>query len=109
VALGIWDFTAEAFAQCIGQIFEMHPPEGEAIRLELIKAVSFGHRPPLIPGIPQRQDSFSLLFRSADGRVLEPGLYRMIHPGFEALDLHGERTQPPSEDPQGVYYEAVFN
>jgi hypothetical protein len=109
VALGIGDFAAEAFTQCVGQIFELQPPAGEAVRVELINVVSFGRRPPLIPGIPQRQDSFSLLFRSADTRVLGPGLHRMIHPGFEALDLHGERAQSPSEDPQGVYYEVVFN
>lgn len=109
MALGIWDFTAEAFARCIGQIFEMHPAEGEAVRFELMKAVSFGRRPPPIPGIPQRQDSFSLLFRSADGRVLGWGLHRMIHPEFEAIELHAERMQPPPDDPQGVYYEVVFN
>jgi hypothetical protein len=109
VALGIWDFTAEAFAKCIGQIFEMHPPEGEAVGLQLVKAVSFGHRPPLVPGIPQRQDSFSLVFRSADGRVLEPSLYKMVHPEFEAIEMSAERIQPPPGDPPGVYYEAVFN
>jgi hypothetical protein len=33
----------------------------------------------------------------------------MIHPEFEAIELHAERMQPPPDDPQGVYYEVVFN
>jgi hypothetical protein len=109
VALGIWEFTAAAFAPHVGEIFAMHPAEGEAIRFELVNAKSYGRRPPLIPGFPQRQDSFSLLFRSADGHALGRGLYTMKHPEFEAIGLHAERVQPPFEDQKGVYYEVVFN
>lgn len=109
MALGIWDFTAAAFAPHIGEIFEMHPPAGEAIRFELLKAVSFGRPSTPIPGFPQRPDCFSLLFRSADGQVLGMGLHRMVHPEFEVTELYAERMQPPPEDPQGVYYAVVFN
>ena len=59
-----------------------------------------------------RREPFSLLFLMKGQHALEGGLHTLVHPEFERCELLLSRiTLPPSErkEPDGIYYEAVFN
>ena len=53
-----------------------------------------------------RQETFSLLFRSAGERPLPQGTWKLDHAALGQLDIF---LVPVGQDEHGRYYEAVFN
>jgi len=108
----IADFTADLFLSHIGELFEWERPASrtgtgeEKARMRLIEVT----RHPSYRG--ECREPFSLLFAMTGQRELERGLHTLAHPSFERCELLLSRvTVPPYErqEPDGIYYEAVFN
>ncbi len=62
------------------------------------------------PGLAR--EPFSLLFVMHDQHPLGRGLHTLLHPEFEPCDLLISRVTAPKherEDPNGMFYEAVFS
>ena len=105
-------FTAQAFTPFLGQTFYFHPSSeraAETAERELIdvNAEAAGR------SMPDRQQSFSLLFKLSvfklrEQAALRRGLKRLQHPDMDACDLFLARVHVPESHPGAVYYEAVF-
>ena len=103
---GIADFTAQLFQPLVGQAVQWERPGGGTARLELLEVQTY----PRQPGMTR--DPFSLLFELKGQKPIEPGLPRLVHPGFEPCELLLSRVRVPEFERAhraGVFYEAVFS
>jgi len=96
----------DAFAACLGDVFEMQVGAGESVRLELIEAVPRGGAAASRPA-ELRQEPFSLLFRTPAGALHPQRIYTLKHRKLGAMDVFLVPIGPPL--PDAVIYEAVFD
>jgi hypothetical protein len=91
--------TCAAFEPLVGHRFELVPPGGEAVEIELSSAVegvaaAAGDRVP-----------FSLVFHAGPGPVVAQQICKLRHPGLGDVDLF---VVPIVPDARGMRYEIVF-
>lgn len=91
------------FAGHLGEAFVVSPVEGPAIVLRLAEV---GELPGASGTDPQRERSFSLLFRGAAAQPLRQGTYRFKHAGIGAFAIF---IVPRAPDQEASSYEAIFN
>jgi hypothetical protein len=107
MAITLREITADFFRNTGKQVYRFQQPGGEGhVELELIEVTE----QPVGAWPAGRAVPFSLVFRSVEKAVLQPGLAAMIHPEVEGAEMSLQRIMPPPGMPHDqVYYEAVFN
>lgn len=102
-AVSMTEYTAETFANLVGQVFRFDPADNTApVLLELI---DINQRAAMHAA---RRDPFLLLFVLRSEKPLGPGLHRISREGFEPCDWFLNRVVVPGRDPRAAYYQAVF-
>jgi hypothetical protein len=102
--------TSEDFEAYLGQPFEIHYGNDEALRVVLTEV----QRSPYPPAESAKRSGFSLLFQSSLRDYLPQGIYRLSSPDFTAAhgDMHDELDLfivPLAPTAEGVRYEVIFN
>lgn len=93
-------FTAETFAELVGDEFRVHGEAGELFELRLAASVPIGLAP------PSGREPFSILFRGPADPILPQRTYAVEHATLGRFDLF---LVPLGADDNGARYEAVFN
>jgi hypothetical protein len=93
--------AAADFSPLLHDTFRLMTAEGAALDVELVEVHESGRNRP-----GQERSSFSLLFKGTRDQLLPQQIYRMGHATLGPMDL---MIVPVREDPNGYYYEAVFN
>ena len=88
----------EEFARHLNTKFRIHVNDAETIEAELT-SVS-----PLL--VSDRQQRFSITFRTSNETLLEQGLRHFEHDQMGRFDLF---IVPMERSDEGTYYEAIFN
>jgi len=92
---------AADFSPLLHNTFRLVTAAGASLDLELVEVHESARNRP-----GQEQSSFSLLFKGTRDQLLPQQMYRMEHATLGPMDL---LIVPVREDPNGYYYEAVFN
>jgi hypothetical protein len=87
-----------AFLENLESKFRLYLDGSEQAELELVDVSE--------RKVAQRQEIFSIEFRSRSSAVLPQRIYRLDHDKLGQFDLF---LVPIRKNDQGVYYEAVFN
>ncbi len=99
-------YTSDAFASLVGQVFHFHRTAGAeepSLDLELIEVASSPHA----SGAPGRQP-FSLLFALRRGDAPQQSTLYLRHEAYEPCAWFVSRVLVQGRDPRTPYYEAVF-
>ena len=100
------DYTAEHFANLVGQVFHFSPSENaQTSKPVLLELIDINQRTAIHAGA---RDPFLLLFVLRSDAPLGPGLHRLVREGFEPCDWFLNRVVVPGRDPRAAYYQAVF-
>ena len=91
-------FEHAAFVENLGSKFLLQLEGSDSAELELVEVSELGKGP--------HQEMFSAVFRCPSETVWPQGIYHLAHERMGEFDLF---LVPTNKDPQGVYYEAVFN
>ncbi len=94
-------YVLDRFSPHVGTTFTVTIGEGEPVVLELIEVKPLSAH----PGAP-RQDPFALMFRGPGGLFLPQNIYAISHPLLGTMELFLIPRQP---DPDGSYFECIFN
>jgi len=101
------EFSPELFLPHVGETFVWRAADTAAeARMKLLEVERHQRQ----PGI--EREPFSLLFVMHDQPPLGWSLHTLIHSGFQRCDLLLSRVTVPGherEDPEGMFYEAVFS
>lgn len=89
----------KAFAECVGDTFEIGIEGIPPLATELVEAVESRHAGPT-------RTAFTLLFRGPPEPILAQQSFQVRHPRLGQFDLF---LVPVGADQAGVRYEAVFN
>jgi len=92
-------FTAETFAELVGDEFRLHVDADQVFELRLAAAVPVGGAP------AGGRAPFSILFRGPADPILPQGTYSIEHATLGRFDLF---LVPLTPDDHGARYEAVF-
>jgi hypothetical protein len=97
--------TADAFAARVGEEFVFEGAAG-VVRMKLVSLARFPRHE-----LTDREP-FSIIFVLKGQDPLGLGLHRLVHPELEPFDMFLSRVMVPrlqKADPDGMFYEAVFN
>ena len=94
-------YVIDRFSPHVGTTFRVAVGDGEPVVLELIEAK------PLTPSpCAPRQDPFALMFRGPVDLFFPQNIYAISHPLLGTMELFLIPRQP---DPDGSYFECIFN
>lgn len=91
------DLTREGFIPHLNSQFQVERGS-DRIAVELTEVSE--------PRSSRHNQAFSLVFRGPNDQYLPQAMYRFQHPALGGFDLF---IVPIGQDPQGLYYEALFN
>ncbi len=99
--------TVSDFDKHVNATFRVSLDSGDVLDLVLIEARAIGEsRQPTSAG--HRAQAFSLLFRGPVDRPLSQQIYPIEHPTRGTLEIFLVPVGPEG-DPNGLYYQAIFN
>lgn len=92
------DLNCQMFRDSLNSQFEVHPPSGASVALQLTEVNEKQDTPAL--------EQFSLLFRGPLTPVLEQRTHRFEHPALGRREMF---VVPTGRDSEGTLYEVIFN